>query len=220
MSGPNWPTKAGATAAMTRSPWLMDWMTWKIWLLSAMAPKRAVHKAHAAGDALVVVDLRRGPCSSEPMASMPQALAQGRSMLYGWRRRGRRCAHCPHLTHLLWSITLLPCTDGSPRPWAHLHAGMCQAALAHVRHVKRFFRAGVAGEFDDIDEGRLVVLLRPSGLLDTGGKRARARRWGAAADRWTGAGARPRWRAPERYCRGTLLTSPGKILYGSSSTRL
>ena len=39
MSGPNWPTKAGATAAMTRSPWLMDWMTWKIWLLSAMAPK-------------------------------------------------------------------------------------------------------------------------------------------------------------------------------------
>ena len=23
----------------TSSPWLMDWMTWKIWLLSAMAPK-------------------------------------------------------------------------------------------------------------------------------------------------------------------------------------
>ena len=36
---PNWPTKAGATAAMTSSPRLMAWITWKIWLLSAMAPK-------------------------------------------------------------------------------------------------------------------------------------------------------------------------------------
>ena len=35
---PNWPTKAGATSAMTSSPRLMAWMTWKIWLLSAMAP--------------------------------------------------------------------------------------------------------------------------------------------------------------------------------------
>ena len=36
--GPNCPTKLGATAAYTRSP---DWIariTWKIWLLSAMAP--------------------------------------------------------------------------------------------------------------------------------------------------------------------------------------
>ena len=36
---PNWPTKAGATSAMTSSPALMAMMTWKIWLLSAMAPK-------------------------------------------------------------------------------------------------------------------------------------------------------------------------------------
>ncbi len=35
----NWPIKAGATMAMTRSPCKMDWITWKIWLLSTMAPK-------------------------------------------------------------------------------------------------------------------------------------------------------------------------------------
>ena len=36
---PNWPTKAGATQAMTSSPRRMAVMSWKIWLLSAMAPK-------------------------------------------------------------------------------------------------------------------------------------------------------------------------------------
>ena len=51
---PNWPTKAGATQAIISSPLFMAWMSWKIWLLSAMA---AVHEAHAAGDALVVVNL-------------------------------------------------------------------------------------------------------------------------------------------------------------------
>ena len=35
---PNWPTKAGATSAMTSSPALMAMIVWKIWLLSAMAP--------------------------------------------------------------------------------------------------------------------------------------------------------------------------------------
>ena len=37
--GPNCPTKAGATAAYTRSPVWMARITWKIWDLSAMAPK-------------------------------------------------------------------------------------------------------------------------------------------------------------------------------------
>ena len=36
---PNWPTNAGATSAMTSSPELIAMMVWKIWLLSAMAPK-------------------------------------------------------------------------------------------------------------------------------------------------------------------------------------
>ena len=36
---PNWPTKAGATQAMTSSSRLMALMIWKIWLLSAMAAK-------------------------------------------------------------------------------------------------------------------------------------------------------------------------------------
>ena len=36
---PNWPTKAGATQAMTSSPFVMAWMSWNIWLLSAMAAK-------------------------------------------------------------------------------------------------------------------------------------------------------------------------------------
>ena len=36
---PNWPTKAGATQAMTLSPLRIAWISWKIWLLSAMAAK-------------------------------------------------------------------------------------------------------------------------------------------------------------------------------------
>ena len=36
---PNWLTKAGATQAMTLLPPFMAWISWKIWLLSAMAPK-------------------------------------------------------------------------------------------------------------------------------------------------------------------------------------
>ena len=35
---PNWPTQAGATQAMTLDPRFMALMTWKIWLLSEMAP--------------------------------------------------------------------------------------------------------------------------------------------------------------------------------------
>ena len=34
---PNWPTNAGATQAMTLSPLRIAWMSWNIWLLSAMA---------------------------------------------------------------------------------------------------------------------------------------------------------------------------------------
>ena len=36
---PNWPTKAGATQAIISSPLFIAWMSWKIWLLSAMAAK-------------------------------------------------------------------------------------------------------------------------------------------------------------------------------------
>ena len=38
-SGPNWPRKAGATMATTRSPRRMALMSWKIWPLSTIAPK-------------------------------------------------------------------------------------------------------------------------------------------------------------------------------------
>ena len=40
---------------------------------------------------------------------MPQALAQGRSILL-IAPYGQALAHMPHLTHLDWSITLRPCT--------------------------------------------------------------------------------------------------------------
>ena len=54
-------------------------MTWKIWLLSAMAPKGQFTRHMTAGDALVVVDLGLAVDVGMPMASMPQAAAQGRS---------------------------------------------------------------------------------------------------------------------------------------------
>ena len=34
----NWLMKAGATMATTSSPRLMDWISWKIWPLSTIAP--------------------------------------------------------------------------------------------------------------------------------------------------------------------------------------
>ena len=75
---PNWPTKAGATAAMTSSPERIDQMTCTSWLLSAMAPKGQLMR-HCPQATHLSWSILARPCSSEPMAFMPQASAQGRT---------------------------------------------------------------------------------------------------------------------------------------------
>ena len=78
--GPNWPTKAGATAAYTRSPDWMARMTWKIWDLSAMAPKGQFTR-HMPQETHFSGSISALPLASVPMASTPQATAQGRSWM-------------------------------------------------------------------------------------------------------------------------------------------
>src|SRR5699024_7316943 len=46
-------------------------------------------------------------------------------------------------------------------------AGMRQAALAHIGDLDDLFRAAVAGELDDVDQRRLVVLVRNDAFLQT-----------------------------------------------------
>ena len=50
---------------------------------------------------------------------------------------------------------------------ADLLAGVRQAALAHGRDLDDLLRAGVAGKLDDIDQRRLVVLVRNNAVLQT-----------------------------------------------------
>ena len=54
---------------------------------------------------------------------------------------------------------------------ADLRAGSGQAALALIGDDHLIVRAGMAGKLDDVDEGRLVVLLRIDRFLGTCGYR-------------------------------------------------
>ena len=62
--------------------------------------------------------------------------------------------------------------DGDGALGANVHAGVAQAALAVGRDADLLRRAGVAGEGDDVDEGRLVVFFGLCGLLDAVGGEA------------------------------------------------
>ena len=66
--------------AITRSPRLIDWMSWKICPLSEIAPKGQFTR-HMPQETHLSWSMVARPCSSLPMAFMPQALAQGRSSL-------------------------------------------------------------------------------------------------------------------------------------------
>ena len=76
---PNCPTKAGATQATTSSPRRIALMVWKIWLLSAIAPKGQFTR-HMPQLTHLSLSILARPSSSDWIASMPQAAAQGRSI--------------------------------------------------------------------------------------------------------------------------------------------
>lgn len=102
---------------------------------------------------------------------------------------------------------------------AHLHARVGKATLAAVCHIDPLFRTRIAGEFDHIDERRRVVCLRLIRLLDPLGYRC-----GSDAPRYGSPMAR-RSRSPtialsKKTSFLKFPTSPGMILYGSSSIRL
>ena len=130
--------------------------------------ERTVYKAHAAGHALVVIDFRAAQLVGADGIHAAGLGAGAFHLMDG--AVGAYVGALPALDALALVDNAFAVHDGHRALGTYFHAGMCQAALAHIRHVKRFFRAGVAGEFDDIDEGRLIVFLRPGGLLDTGGK--------------------------------------------------
>ena len=62
--------------------------------------------------------------------------------------------------------------DGDGALGANVHAGVGEAALAVGRDADLLRRAGVAGEGDNVDEGRLVVFFGLCGLLDAVGGEA------------------------------------------------
>ena len=131
--------------------------------------KRAVHKAHAARDAFVLVD---GGAAVLVRADGVHAAGPGARALD--EVDGAVGAHVGALAAfdaflLVYHASAVPdahCTLG-----AHLHAGVRKAALAQVRYAVAFLRAGVAGELDDVDKGRLVILFSHGAGLDAGRKR-------------------------------------------------
>ena len=127
--------------------------------------KGAVHKAHAAGNALVVVDLRP---AQFVRADGVHAAGGGAGALH--LDDGVIGAHI----HALAALDALVLIDHRAAAGgeadgvlgADLLAGVGKAAAAHVGHLHLFGRAGRTGELDDVDERRVVVFAGDHAVLD------------------------------------------------------
>ncbi len=119
----------------------------------------AVHQAHAAGDALVIVDL--GPAQLVGLDGVhaagggagPLDLADGP---VGALVEALAAFDALFLVYV--TVLVLVHVDGVLG--ADVHAGVGDAALAVVRDAQLLGGAGVAGEGDDVHQGVLEVLLR------------------------------------------------------------
>ena len=117
--------------------------------------KRAVDEALSARDALLVVDLRAAVLVG---ADGLHAAGGGAGTLLvedGVVRAD--LGALPTVDALLLVDVGLLVHKGDGALGADLAAGVRKAALAHVGHAVDVVLAGVAGELDDVDEGRLVV---------------------------------------------------------------
>ena len=128
----------------------------------------AGHQALAAGGAAFIVD--GGPAVFAGVDAFDAAGLAAGALLAQNRRKGagrHAFAALDALALVHVGLAVLPVNGVLG---ADLHAGMLQAALAGVGDVHHVVGALVAGEFDDVDQGRLIIFFRHHALLDAVGK--------------------------------------------------
>ena len=127
----------------------------------------AVDQAHAAGDALVVVDL--GPAQLVGADGVHAAGGGAGPLDLGDGPVGALVEALAALDALvLIDVAVLVLIEIDGVLGADVHAGMGDAALAAVGDADLLGGAGVAGKGDDVDQGLLEILLVGGSLLDVG----------------------------------------------------
>ena len=132
--------------------------------------ERTVHKAHAAGDAFIVIDL--GAPMLVGADGVHAARLGARALLQNNRVVGADVrALSAADAEILLNAAHAAVAELDRLFRADLAARMRQTVLTEVRDDVTLFRAGVAGKFQDVHQRRLIVFLRSRALLHTGGKR-------------------------------------------------
>ena len=144
--------------------------------------ERAVYQALAAGNALVVVDIRAAVCVRVDGVHAAGSGARALLVIDGLVGAYIDAAAALDALFLVDDGLAGERVDGNRALGADLDARTRHAALADVGHANLIFRAGVAGELDDIDERRRIVGFFLGGRVDVVGKR---RVLGGAAARQT-----------------------------------
>ena len=127
----------------------------------------AVHQAHAAGNALVLIDL-----SAAQVIGVDGVHAAGSGAGALHLHDGVVGAHIHTLAALdalvLIDYGLAAGGEGQSLLGAHIHARVGQAAAAEVGHFHLLFGAGIAGELDNVHQRGIVVLLSDHAVFDAG----------------------------------------------------
>ena len=124
----------------------------------------AVDQTHAAGDALVIVDLGAAQLVRADGVHAAGLSTGALQLQDGAVGAGVGALAALDALGLVDEALALDQRDGVLG--ADLHAGVSQAALAHIGDPNLLGRAGVTGKVDDVDQGGLIVLLGNGALLD------------------------------------------------------
>ena len=130
--------------------------------------ERAVDKAHAAADALVVVDLRAAVLVAADGIHAAGLLAGAGKA--DDRTIGAGVLALAALDALRLVDLGLPVVERDGAAGAVIGTVLGQTALTGVRHLKMSRRTAVAGILDDVDQRRIVVFLRDRTLLHSVGE--------------------------------------------------
>ena len=123
----------------------------------------AVHKAHAAGHALVVINV--GTAVFIGVDGAHAAGGGAGTVDFDDGAVGAGVDAAAALDTFFLINMAAPIEEGDSLLGADLLAGMRQTALAQLADLDDLLRALVAGKLDDVDERRLVVLVRDHALL-------------------------------------------------------
>ena len=127
----------------------------------------AVHQAHTAGDALIIIDL--SPAQLIGLDGVHAAGGSTGALHLGDRPVGALVKALAALDTLaLINVAALVFIQIDGVLGADVHAGVGNAALAAVGDADLLGRAGVAGIGDDIDQGLVEIFLIRGGILDIG----------------------------------------------------